>query len=211
MLAIILNPQVYQHLKKEIRSAVQEGEVSYPIRDIEAKRLSYLQACIFEGLRKFPPLTQLRERVVPPDGDEISGHRIPGGTFIGLNAWGTQLDEVYGGDAEAFRPERWLIDDEIRLKAMFQTHELVFSHGSSKCLGMPIAMMELSKTIFEVGLCSQLEHERLLNKVLQLLRHFEIVIANPYKPWSSVCYGIFFQENFEVYLTPAKWEEDSIF
>ena len=155
LLAIILNPRVYQKLKNEIRLAVQGSEVSDPISNSEAKRLSYLQACVFEGLRKFPPLTQLRERIVPPEGDEIQGHRIPGGTFIGLNAWGTQLDEVYGEDPEAFRPERWLIDDEARLSAMFQTHELIFSHGSSKCFGMPIAMMMLSKTIFEVSHSSQ--------------------------------------------------------
>ena len=151
LLAIRLNPQVYQDLKREIHSSIQNDLVSYPIRDVEAKQLSYLQACVFEGLRKFPPLSQLRERVVPPEGDEIQGHRIPGGTFIGLNSWGTQLDEVYGDAPEVFRPERWLIDDEARLKAMFQTHELIFGYGSSKCLGMPIAMMELSKMIFEVS------------------------------------------------------------
>ena len=150
LLAIISNPQVYQKLKKEIRTAVQSDIASFPIKDMEAKRLGYLQACVFEGLRKFPPIGQLRERIVPPEGDEIQGHRIPGGTFIGINAWGTQLDEAYGDDPEVFRPERWLIKDQTQLRVMFQTHELIFSYGSSKCLGMPIAMMELSKMIFEV-------------------------------------------------------------
>ena len=158
LLAIILNPPVYQNLKEEIRTAVKQGIVSYPIRDSEAKQLNYLQACVFEGLRKFPPLSQLRERIVPPEGDKIDGHHIPGGTFIGLNAWGTQLDKVYGDDPETFRPERWLIDDLTQLRAMFQTHELIFSHGSSKCLGMPIAMMELSKMIFEVSFSLHQRH-----------------------------------------------------
>ena len=150
LLAIILNPRVYQTLKSEIKAAVSAQQASYPIRDSEAKQLCYLQACIFEGLRKFPPLTQLRERVVPPEGDIIQGYRIPGGTFIGLNAWGTQLDAVYGDDPEAFRPERWLTMDQERTKAMHQTLELVFGHGSTKCLGMSMAMMELNKMIFEV-------------------------------------------------------------
>jgi len=151
LLAIIVNPQVYQTLKREIRSAVQQNLISDPIQNVEARQLDYLQACVYEGLRKFPPLSQLRERMVPPEGDQIQGHRIPGGTYIGINAWGTQLDEVFGADAEIFKPERWLIHDENRLRAMFQTHELIFSYGSSKCLGMPIAMMELSKMIFEVS------------------------------------------------------------
>lgn len=150
LLAIISNPRVYQTLKEEVRLAVKGNQVSYPIQFAEAKQLCYLQACIFEGLRKFPPVSQLRERVVPPGGDVIQGHHIPGGTFIGFNAWGTQLDDVFGDDPEIFRPERWLIDDESRLRAMYQTHELIFGYGTSKCLGMPIAMMELSKMVFEV-------------------------------------------------------------
>ena len=124
--------------------------VSYPIADCEGKQLPYLQACVLEGLRKFPPLSQLRERVVPPEGDIINGHRIPGGTFIGLNAWGTQLDEVFGDDPQAFRSERWLTSNKDHLKAMHQTHGLIFGHGSTKCLGMAMAMMELTKIIFEV-------------------------------------------------------------
>ena len=124
--------------------------MSYPIKDFESKQLRYLQACVLEGLRKFPPLSQLRERVVPEGGDLIHGHRIPAGTYIGLNAWGTQLDSVYGDDPETFRPERWLIDDEARLEAMHRTHGLIFGHGATKCLGMAMAMMELNKMIFEV-------------------------------------------------------------
>ena len=88
--------------------------------------------------------------MVPPEGDIINGHRIPGGTFIGLNTWGTQLDDVFGDDPEAFRPERWLTNSEDHLKAMHHTHELIFGYGSTKCLGMPMAMMELHKVIFEV-------------------------------------------------------------
>lgn len=152
LLAIISNHRIYQELKVEINTAVTELMVSYPICHTEAKQLPYLQACILEGLRKFPPLSQLRERMVPPEGDIINGHRIPGGTFIGFNAWGTQLDSVFGDDPEVFRPERWLTGDQERLNAMQETLELIFGHGSAKCLGMPLAMMELNKMIFEVGL-----------------------------------------------------------
>ena len=114
----------------------------------------------------FPPIGQLRERAVPPEGDEINGHRIPGGTFIGINAWGTQLDKAYGDDPEIFRPDRWLIKDQSRLRAMFQTHELIFSYGSSKCLGMPVAMMELSKMIFEVCYSPLINHGQRLKQTL---------------------------------------------
>ena len=157
LLAIILHPQVYQTLKAEIRQALADDAVSFPVKYSETKALPYLQACVLEGLRKFPPLSQLRERKVPAHGDVINGYRVPGGTFVGLNAWGTQLDKVFGEDPEIFRPERWLMADEPRVKEMLQTHELIFGHGSTKCLGMPMAMMELNKMIFEVKNATEAE------------------------------------------------------
>ena len=99
---MIVDPNVYQRLKEEIITATTLRKVSFPI-----KQSPYLQACTLEGLRKFPPLSQLRKRSVPPEGDVVHGYKIPGGTLIGLNAWGTQLDSVYGEDPDAFRPERW--------------------------------------------------------------------------------------------------------
>lgn len=151
LLCIVTNPRVYDTLKSEILGAVTKGQVSNPIRDTEAKQLVYLQACVLEGLRKFPPLSQLRERVVPPEGDTLGRFRLPGGTFVGLNAWGVQLNKsVYGDDADLYRPERWLTDDVDKLQAMYQTHSLIFGHGSTKCLGVSMAMMEITKVIFEV-------------------------------------------------------------
>lgn len=154
-MSIITNPQVYDTLCAEIRGAVARGQVSNPIQDAEAKRLAYLCASVLEGLRMFPPLSQLRERVVPPGGDTLCGYYLPEGTFVGLNTWGAQRNKaVYGEDADLFCPERWLTDDADRLHAMHLTHSLIFGHGSTKCLGMSMAMMELTKVIFEVSVSS---------------------------------------------------------
>ncbi|GME66327.1 Pisatin demethylase [Neofusicoccum parvum] len=180
LLSIISTPCVYSRLVREIDDAVARGAVSSPISEEEARRLPYLQAVIKEGLRRFPPITQLRERMVPAEGDWHDGRFIPGGTFVGLNAWGLQLNPVFGDDPEVFRPERWLVDDQARLRQMEQVQQLIFGHGTTKCLGIPIAMMNLNKIFVE------------------LLRRFDIQVVNPQKPWTSVCYGIFFQKDFFV-------------
>ncbi|KAL2450600.1 Cytochrome P450 monooxygenase ABA1 [Exophiala dermatitidis] len=149
LLAIITNPAVYAKLQAEIDEHIAANRISSPIKDQEARNLPYLQACILEGLRRFPPITQLREREVPPEGDIIHGHVIPGGTFIGLNAWGVQLNSVYGEDVEMFRPERWLEADETRLRRMHDVHELIFGYGNTRCLGIRIATMNLNKIFVE--------------------------------------------------------------
>ncbi|KAF2147000.1 uncharacterized protein K452DRAFT_314252 [Aplosporella prunicola CBS 121167] len=191
LLSIISNPRVYTRLVREIDDGIRRGIVSSPIAEEEAKRLPYLQAVIKEGLRRFPPITQLRERMVPPEGDWYDGKFIPPGTYVGLNAWGLQLDPVFGSDPEVFRPERWLVDDPERLRRMGQVQELIFGHGTTRCLGIPIAMMNLNKIFVE------------------LLRRFDIQVINPQRPWQSICYGIFFQKEFNVRITRRATEDQS--
>lgn len=120
---------------------------------------------------------------MPPEGDTYNGIFIPGGTFVGINAWGLQLDPVFGDDAHVFRPERWLTADTQVLTQMTKVQELIFGYGTTKCLGAPIAMMNLNKIFVE------------------LFRRFDIESTNPEKPWTSLCYGIFFQRDFNVRIT----------
>ena len=155
LLAIISNPRVHAQFVKEIDTAESRGVISSPIRDQEARGLQYVQACIKEGLRLFPPLGQLRERMVPPEGDTYKGKHIPGGTFIGLNTRGIELSPVFGEDAQVFRPERWLTHDEARLSEMSRIQDHVFGHGTTRCLGAPIASMILNKIFVEVSQTSE--------------------------------------------------------
>ena len=151
LLLLLTNPRCYMKIQEEIDEAIVAGQISSPVRDSEARQLPYLQACITEGLRKFPPITLLRERVVPAEGDFVLGHDIPAGTNVGINAWGLQLNPVFGPDPDCFRPERWLIDDQERLQEMRQVQELVFGYGSTKCLGKAISAINMNKIIVEVN------------------------------------------------------------
>ena len=83
MLFLISTPKVLWRLTKEIDEAVKNGSVSDPVKDSEARALPYLQACIREGLRLFPPASGLLKKVVPPEGDSLNGVFLPGGTEIG--------------------------------------------------------------------------------------------------------------------------------
>jgi cytochrome P450 len=66
---------------------------------------------------------------------------------------------------------------------MERNAELTFGYGRFKCLGQPVALMELNKVFVE------------------LLRRFDIAIVDPSKPWSSDSRGIFLQKNFWVRVT----------
>lgn len=75
-------------------------------------------AVIQETLRVHPNTGTILERRAPQGGVVLDGISIPGGTTVGVNAWVLHREKrVYGADADAFRPERWLeASEEERLE-----------------------------------------------------------------------------------------------
>jgi cytochrome P450 len=186
LLHVISNPLIYARLRQEVDTGIANGSISDPAKEEEIRKLPYLQACIREGLRIFPPITYLRERVTPPQGDTLSGFFVPGGVNIGFNLPGLLLDPVFDPDARTFRPERWINTEPGKLSQMERVMDLVFGWGSTRCLGIRMANANQSKFFVEV------------------LRRWDIVITRPIKPWSSRCHGIFYQKDFFVCITPRE-------
>jgi len=159
---ISTSPPILQRLLAEAHAAIEAGQISRPvIKDTEARQLPYLQACIKEGLRIYPPVTGLMAKMVPESGAKIEVDGVekfaPAGTQVGWNSWGMMHDpEIFGADAEIFRPERWLPRDESekerdRVVRMTDTVSLCFGSGRFGCLGRGVATMELNKAIVEVS------------------------------------------------------------
>lgn len=155
---ITTTPSVQSRLLDEFHSAEAAGKVSRPvIKDTEARQLPYLQACIKEGLRMYPPVTGLLAKAVPPEGAYIEDKFVKGGTQVAWNSWGIMRDqEIFGTDCTIFRPERWLARDggdeeKARVARMTETVGLVFGYGRFGCLGRGVAMLELNKGIIEVS------------------------------------------------------------
>ena len=160
LLHIMTNPRVYVKLQSEIDDAVRDGFAPKSgeglITAAQTKQLPYLQAVIREALRVWPPVANIFSRDVPQGGDTVivDGESVflPGGVCIGYSAYGMHHSEkIYGKDAKAFRPERWLEADGDKLVEMIRTNDLTFGHGKFQCLGKPVAQIEIGKTIFEVS------------------------------------------------------------
>jgi cytochrome P450 len=97
------------------------------------------------------PFSGLLMKEVPSEGDTIDGVFVPGGTRIGHNTQGImRRRDIFGDDADHFRPERWLNISEEKRHEMVQTSEFVFGYGRWGCSGKPVAFMELNKIYVEV-------------------------------------------------------------
>ncbi len=143
---------------KELDTAVETSNIEHrPNRTVswaESQNLPYLDSCIKEAFRLHPAVGLPLERVVPAQGAEICGERIPGGTIVGCSAWVIhRRKEVFGEDADLYRPERWLIEHEEsiekgkeRIKDMNGTM-FHFGMGARTCIGKNISLLEIYKLV----------------------------------------------------------------
>ena len=106
------NPEKYSKIMEEIDEYDRKGLISNPVMYTQASKMPYLQAVIKEGMRLHPAVGISMPRYVPPGGAIIDGHYYPEKTRVGVNAWVIHRNqEIFGADAETFRPERWFEDN----------------------------------------------------------------------------------------------------
>ncbi|KAI0432393.1 cytochrome P450 family protein [Xylaria sp. FL1042] len=148
MRAIFLNLLQNPHILAKLRADLQKrcaGSSSGRVSSAEAESSPYLQAVIYESMRIFPSVGIVLDRDVPPEGMMISGTYIPGGTVVGTSPWVIhRVQEVWGPDADTFRPERWLDEERIGdLRRFF----FAFGGGTRTCIGRHISWLEIEKLI----------------------------------------------------------------
>lgn len=131
------NPIVYKKLTAEIDTAVENGTLSMPVAYAEAIKLPYLRACINESMRLHPSVGLTMPRTVPASGATISGFHNVSGYRIGINGAVIQYDkDVFGQDAEAFNPDRWIEGDAARMEKTM----MVFGAGARTCIGKNVSI-----------------------------------------------------------------------
>lgn len=112
---------------------------------------------IREALRFLPGVAMSLKRYVPSGGYTLpNGEFLPGGTTIGMSPYITNRNRaVFGEDADDFRPERWLRDEDsreteesfqVRLAAMNKA-DLSFGGGSRACIGKNLGLFQTYKVL----------------------------------------------------------------
>ncbi|KAH8197034.1 hypothetical protein TruAng_008785 [Truncatella angustata] len=143
---LTMNPEVYQRLASEVRSAFSSEE---EINMNSTGQLHYLQACLEEVLRIYPPAAETPPRVSP--GETVGGQFVPKGTYITIYQWPTHHSPLNFTDPERFAPERWL---PVRHPLYNQKYSAdnksackPFSYGPRDCLGKNLAYSEMRLVI----------------------------------------------------------------
>lgn len=155
---LLRNPACYEKLREEIDEFGRRGGFSdYEsglVTFAEAQKLPYLHACIQEAFRMHPAAGLPLERIVPPQGADIAGRFVKGGTIVGCSAWVIhRRPEIFGRDADIYRPERWLpqpgMDPETEARRIKEMNGMMFQFGmgSRTCIGKNISLLEIYKVV----------------------------------------------------------------
>ncbi|KAK0726781.1 cytochrome P450 [Lasiosphaeria miniovina] len=145
---LLTHPATLARLRAEVDAAAAAGDMPESLAPWRrARELPYLDACIKEAGRLHPPFGLPYERVVPPEGATVCGKFLPGGTVVGMSAFVVGRDrELFGDDADSWRPERWLEVGEEKRRRM-EGGLIAFGAGHRSCMGKHIAYLEMYKVV----------------------------------------------------------------
>ncbi|KAF7049954.1 hypothetical protein CFC21_058392 [Triticum aestivum] len=126
--------------------------------------MHYVHAAITKSMRLYPPVPVnfLRAEAadVLPDGTAVGA-----GWFVAYNSYAMgRMESVWGEDARAYRPERWLDPAEGTFQPDSPFRYIAFHAGPRICLGKEMAYI-LMKSI-----------------VACVLEEFELAVDGAYRP-----------------------------
>ncbi|KAE8350314.1 cytochrome P450 [Aspergillus coremiiformis] len=134
-------------LRAEVRALGEEYTVDRIVSAVAADKLPYLDAVIKETLRLFAPLPGTEPRRSEND-HVIDGCLIPKGTVVSISPYTLHRNPRVFKDPMRFNPDRWLgpAAEVAEMKRWFWA----FSSGGRMCIGMHLAMAEMTTLLASV-------------------------------------------------------------
>jgi cytochrome P450 len=134
---LLRTPHAYKRLTEEIRSNFATAE---DMKFLELQELTYMNACIDEALRIFPPVPTGLTRTVPAGGDTVAGNFLPGGTTVSVYSWAATHSPNNFSRPDEFVPERWI---DPQYAGENKEASQPFSLGPRGCIGKHLSYLEL--------------------------------------------------------------------
>ncbi|KAK2039187.1 cytochrome P450 [Colletotrichum somersetense] len=184
---LLTHPAKMTTLRAEIDAAINDPETDMTFTGL--RKLPYLNACIEEAMRLYPPAPTPMPRMVPRGGRIICGRYVPEGTRVDIPLYAIAHHPDNFADPEEFAPERWLGDNDRPAKYDRDKRDCVkvFSAGPRDCIGKNLAYPEM----------------RLI--MASLLYSFDLELADPGFDWlAQKSYGIWDKHPLWVKLVPRQ-------
>ncbi|KAK1651961.1 hypothetical protein QYE76_069766 [Lolium multiflorum] len=161
-------PDVERRIRDEVAAARARraqrdwGNAGFDLEEL--REMHYLHAAITESMRLHTPVPV--NRVYAQAADVLpDGTAVGAGWFVTYNTYAMgRMESVWGEDAPAYRPERWLDPTEGTFRPVSPFQFSVFHAGPRICLGKEMAYIQM-KSI-----------------VVCVLEEFELEVKHMYRP-----------------------------
>lgn len=134
---LLRTPHAYKRITEEIRGKFSDAK---NMKFLDLQDLTYMNACIDEALRIFPPVPTGLTRTVPDGGDTVAGDFIPGGTTVSVYSWAATHSPLNFVRPDEFIPERWI---DAAYDGDKKDASQAFSLGPRGCIGKHLTYLEL--------------------------------------------------------------------
>ena len=197
--SISQNPAIFDRLRQEVAALETPLGEDRPLFE-ELKGLKYLRAVLNESLRLHPVVPANSRQAITdttiPLGGGIDGKSpvfIPNGAIVGYGVYAMhRRKDLYGEDADEFKPERWL--DRDGKKGLRPGWEyLPFNGGPRICIGR-----KLFPTTYPPATAHESPEQFALTEAsyisVRLLQEFARIESRDSEPWreklSLTCTGL---------------------
>ncbi|ETN65668.1 cytochrome P450 [Anopheles darlingi] len=146
---LALNQAIQDRARQEVRDVLQQHDsISYEA----VHEMKYIEMCINESLRKYPPATTLTRKVTKDYRIGNGNQVLPKGLMVAVPVYALHHDPDYFPEPDRFDPERFSAQQtEKRHPFAF----LPFGEGPRVCIGLRFGMMQA-----RIGLVYLLKHFR---------------------------------------------------
>ncbi|CAK7221081.1 hypothetical protein SBRCBS47491_004405 [Sporothrix bragantina] len=159
------HPEVLAKVAAEVRQVNSKGKPKHNVTSARdaATKIPFTAASIKEAQRLHPAIGMSLSRVVPPPTNlsdpllKLHGHVLPPGTVVGCSPPSLHRNpDIFGADAEEYRPGRWLDadadadgkDENAALRRrLMERINLTWGGGARTCPGRYLAELVVYKTV----------------------------------------------------------------
>ncbi|XP_064619673.1 cytochrome P450 3A24-like [Lineus longissimus] len=131
---LAMDQDVQNKVIEELTEAIGDSDITYE----NVNKLEYLDMCIQEALRMYPPAFRF-DRTCSEDV-VIDGITITKGTSVGFPAYAIHFDPEIYPDPTEFNPMRYTDEEKAKRNPY---HWMPFGMGPRNCPGMRLALLEM--------------------------------------------------------------------
>ncbi|XP_023316140.1 cytochrome P450 4C1-like [Trichogramma pretiosum] len=137
------NQEAQERARLEVTELLEKKQGKIDMANLQ--ELCYLERCIKESLRLYPPVSTILRHTT--EDIQLKNILVPANTDIIVHFYDTHREPEYWPDPEKFDPDRFLPENS-RNRHPFAY--VPFSAGPRNCIGQKFAMMELKSLIARI-------------------------------------------------------------